>query len=155
MNDEKLLSLHLTRFLLAMLATFAISAVLFTASFFVLPIDMGPWQLEHGRPEGDPLRTWGLIGHALQSVTLTLIYFLLVRSKRVAAGIAYGLLMTVYLTATDLTVLAAFEAASPTFTFAMIPVNLVVGIVSGWALSLLYRPAKSDKSEASVPQHAA
>ena len=133
-------SIHWPRLLLAVIAALVASFVLFGASFFVVPVDMIQWQAEHGRPQGDPLRVWGTVGHVLEVAILALGYFIFVRSRRVATGIVYGLIMMSFLSASDLTVLAAFEAASPPFTFWMIPVNLVVGAVSGWILAKLYRP---------------
>ena len=139
------MSVHAGRCAIAMVATFAASFVIFGASFFVLPVDMGAWQMDHGRSQEDALRHLGLIGHVIQTVAFTLIYFVLVRSRRLVAGITYGFLMGIYLSAIDLTVLAAIKSASATFTFFMIPVNLTVGVVSGWLLAFLYRPpAKQD-----------
>ena len=131
---------HFPRFGLAVLATFFVSFVVFTASFLILPLDMNAWQAEHGRVDGDALRNWGLVGHFLQAAALSLIYFALIRSTNHATGILYGLMMGVYLSATDLTILAAFAAASERFTYLMIPANMVAGMISGWVLAMLYRP---------------
>ncbi len=130
----------LWRFLVAVIVTIAIHMVLFAMSYFILPEDLMELQNEI---QGDTLRIWGTIGHILQSTLFVLIYFLLVKSVKVRVGIVYGLLMMLYLTAIDFTVLAGFQETSAAFTFYLIPFNLLVGVFCGWVLSLLYRPKDS------------
>ena len=139
MENSHGIAIRWPRLILATSAAVLISFIIFGASFFVVPVDMMQWQAEFGRPEGDPLRTLGTLGHVLESLLLALGYFLFVRSRRLAVGAAYGLGIMAFLSASDLTVLAAFRAGSLEFTLWMIPVNLIVGIVVGCALAWIYR----------------
>lgn len=139
MENSQGIAIRWSRLILAALATVLISFVVFGASFFVVPVDMMQWQAEYGRLDGDPLRALGTLGHVLEGLLLALGYFLFVRSRRLVVGAAYGFGMMAFLSASDLTVLAAFRAASPDFTLWMIPVNLVVGLGVGCALAWIYR----------------
>ena len=139
-SDNKIsILINPLNFIIAIVATYIISMVLFGASFFIIPTDIIEWQAEHGRPESDGLRIWGTIGHALQIFFFVLIYYVFVKSRKAKIGILFGLLMGCYLTAIDLTVLSAFNSASENFTFSMIPVNIIIGIITGWILTMIYR----------------
>lgn len=138
-DNKNVTSINPLNFILAVIVTFIISMVLFAASFFIIPTDIIEWQAEHGRLEGDGLRIWGTIGHILQVFFFVLLYYVFVKSRKAKIGILFGLIMGCYLSTIDLTVLSAFKSASENFTFWMIPVNIIIGAISGWVISLIYR----------------
>ena len=69
----------------------------------------------------------------------SLLFYVFIKSRKAKIGILFGLLMGCYLTAIDLTVLSAFNSASENITFSMIPVNIIIGIITGWILTMIYR----------------
>jgi hypothetical protein len=138
-DNKNSFSINPLNFILALIITFVISLVLFGISFFVIPTDIIEWQAEHGRPEGDSLRILGTIGHILQILFFVLLFYVFIKSRKAKIGILYGFLMGCYLSSINLTVLGAFNVASESFTYSMIPVNIIIGIITGWILTLIYR----------------
>lgn len=131
-------------FLLSILAAYVLYAALYIGAVAAFYPEYASWEQEVGRSFDDPLAPIAFVGHLGETVITVLLYHLFVASRSYFTGMAYGLMMGVYVASSQVVLLGSHPDWNPDIVLSAVPLHVLVGVSVGALLAALYRPAKSE-----------
>jgi len=142
------MAIHYPRFLIAILATYFAYAAVYISGISVLGLD--PVMVEYSRPFDDPLSLYGVGGNFVMSVMIVALHFFWVRAESWKTGAAFGLVLAIYYSASQVSTMGGFKDFPPRLVFDFLPLHLLAGIVAGGVVpGLVYKaPAARSASDA-------
>lgn len=125
------------RFVGTVVAAYLAYSILYVGTMLVLFADLFSANAAMMRPETDPLMPYTYLAHLVQTIAVVLLFNKAVNSDDVKAGAVFGLLMGLYLAATDATFYFGMQMSTAPLMVSVV-LHLVIGAIVGVLLAKLH-----------------
>jgi len=129
--------MSIVRFVGTVVAAYLAYSILYVVTMMVLFADVFTANAALMRPETDPLMPYMYLGHLVQTIVVVLLFNKAVGSDDIKAGATFGMLMGLYLAATDATMYFGLQMSIEPLTMSVI-LHLAIGAIVGVLLAKLY-----------------